>query len=194
MKLNRYISGLKDGNSQIVKEIYEKNLPHLRSWVLKNNGSEADALDTFQEGIESMIGKIYAGKIPDKLNFEGYLFTICKNKWFDKIKNKNREEQVRTIELERYTDDEQVQIELLDDDHQTDFLKVMLDDTFVELSEVCQKLLGLIESGISTSEVALQMNMTNANTVYRRKFACYESWRNKLKQHKYYSSWDNNKT
>jgi len=187
MEINHYISGLKQGNRKIISEIYENNLQQLTRWVIKNNGNEDDALDIFQEGIEAIIHKIYNNTIPEKLNFEGYLFTICKNKWTDRLKSKKKEEVVRKEQLSRYDYDGDDTVSIKSD--QNRILGSMLEDTFEMLSPKCQKLVSLLESGLSPAEVAEEMNMTNANTVYRRKFACYESWKKYLKSHQKYSEW-----
>lgn len=188
MEINHYISGLKSGDRTVILEIYRQNLPQLTRWILKNNGSEDDALDIFQESIEIIIHKIYDNKLPSPLNFGGYLHTICKNKWIDKLKEIEKLEKVRNEELIRYTNEE-TQMKEIDKEEQGELLRVMLNDTFLELSEVCQKLISLLESGVSSAEAAKKMDMTNANTVYRRKFACYESWKKKIQNHDYYSLW-----
>lgn len=187
MDITDYISGLKTGDRKIIESIYQKHLGQLNSWILKNNGTEDDALDIFQEGIEAIIHKIYNNSLPDKLNFGGYLFTICKNKWYDKLKEKGKEEMVRKEQLIRYESIAD-NVELMDTD-QNSILQTMLHDTFQFLSPTCRKLVGLLESGLTSTEVAKEMQMSNANTVYRRKFACYESWKKHLMSHKAYSLW-----
>lgn len=52
-----------------------------------------------------------------------------------------------------------------------------LDTSFKELSELCQKLLRLLISGVSSAEASAQLGMSDANTVYRRKSACVGRWR-----------------
>lgn len=188
MTNDQYIHGLKTGDQTIIQKIYETNLGKLTSWIRKNNGSEDDALDLFQEGIEAIIKKIYQGKLPEKLNFDAYLFTICKNKWLDKLKDKKREHEVRNQELNRYDNEYQDDIAMDEDDRDTQ-MKRMLDDTFELLSETCQQVLSLLESGLSPAEVAEEMQMSNANTVYRRKFACYDSWKKHVMTHPYYKVW-----
>jgi len=187
MDANDYISGLKEGNRKVISEIYEKNLHQLSNWIQKNNGTEDDALDIFQEGIETIINKIFTNTLPQKLNFGAYLFTICKNKWLDRLKEKTKDEKVRKEQLERYNDVGET-VHSLDDD-QNNILRLMLNDTFQMLSPTCQKLVSLLESGLSPVEVAVEMKMTNANTVYRRKFACYDSWKKKLQAHQNYDVW-----
>lgn len=188
MTNNKFIQGLKSGDDGVIKEIYESNLPTLTSWIKKNNGSDDDALDIFQEGIESIIKKIFQDKIPEQINFKAYLFTICKNKWFDHLKDKKRDERVRDEELVRYTNEYQ-EDHAFDDQDKKANIKLMLDESFELLSSTCQQVLSLLESGLSPAEVALQMKMSNANTVYRRKFACYESWKKHVLAHRFYALW-----
>lgn len=188
MTNERFILGLKSGDNNIIKEIYESNLPTVTSWIKKNNGSEDDALDIFQEGIESIITKIFQAKIPEKINFNAYLFTICKNKWYDNLKEKKRDERVRDEELERYVNEYQDEQVFVGNDNKAQ-MKLMLDETFANLSPKCRQVLSLLESGLSPAEVAQQLNMSSANTVYRRKFACYESWKKLVLTHHFYALW-----
>lgn len=182
------IDGLKTSDEQTIQQIYARNLPVLTSWIMKNSGSADDALDVFQEGIESIIKKIFQAKIPDKIKFDAYLFTICKNKWLDKLKDKKREDKVRSEELSRYANEYQ-DVEASDDNDAQTQMKSMLDETFELLTPTCQQVLSLLESGLSPAEVAREMQMTNANTVYRRKFACYDSWKKHVMTHPFYKLW-----
>ncbi len=69
----------------------------------------------------------------------------------------------------------------------------MLTSTFQQISPLCQQLLKLIENGATADEVAQKLEMSNANTVYRRKFACLQSWRKHIEAHDYYNTWKKSK-
>ncbi|MEL7163088.1 MAG: hypothetical protein AAFN92_20175, partial [Bacteroidota bacterium] len=80
------------------------------------------------------------------------------------------------IEAERYTPDSSTvsDYERWEDDH---LEKRRLDQTLAQLSDTCQKLLRLLGRGVSPAEAAERLEMSNANTVYRRKNACLSRWR-----------------
>jgi len=191
MNSSEIIEGLLRGDEQVIASIYDKTLHKVKQWIINNNGTYDDGMDIFQDALEAVIEKAYAQKLPDNLIFEAYLFSICKNKWYNKIKEKDRELQVRNSELERYKDMNVVQeLEYFSSDDNN--LKKMLSDTYYQLSHICQKLVSLVEAGEKPADIAEALNMSSANTVYRRKFACYESWRKHLLKHPYYKYWKHN--
>ncbi len=46
-----HILALRNGDFTILHQVYTDNAATISSWITKNNGSLADAQDTFQEGI-----------------------------------------------------------------------------------------------------------------------------------------------
>lgn len=183
-----YIEGFASADQKTIAVFYENNLHKVSKWIQKNNGNEEDALDIFQDGIESIIRKIFDKKLPQNVNFEAYFFSSCKNLWLKRIEKKSKEEKVRISEESRYTHDAADVINL-DEAYEEDSLKRMMSETFRKLTPVCQKLVVLLEKETNTEDIAVLLNMSNANTVYRRKFACYKSWRKYLEEHPFYSKW-----
>lgn len=104
------------------------------------------------------------------------------------MREKNKEERVRMVELERFNDvsfDEH--FELVNDDEAK--VMQMLSVTFAELSPLCQQLIPLAQDRVPAKEIAAELDMTNANAVHRRKFACFEAWKKRIQKHAYYSIW-----
>ena len=62
----------------------------------------------------------------------------------------------------------------------------IMDQTFVQLSELCQKVINLLRGGKKPEQIATILEMSNANTVTRRKFACMASWIELVKMDKMY--------
>ena len=91
-------------------------------------------------------------------------------------KKKSKEAEVRLWEEEKYKGEGSV-VSMLEAVEEEEIRQERLDKTFKQLSELCQKLLRLLISGISSAEAALQLGMNDANTVYRRKNACVGRWR-----------------
>ncbi len=183
-----YIGGFTSGDQEIIGLFYEQNLPKVTNWIVKNNGNAEDALDVFQDGVESLIQKMFANKLPPDVNVEAYFFTTCKNMWFKRIGKKIKEDKVRITEEHRYTNDT-TQEDNLDYDYERDGLKRMMSETYNKLTPTCQKLVSLLEEEVAAEEIAELLEMSNANTVYRRKFACYKSWRKYLLEHPFYPMW-----
>ncbi|MTB50153.1 RNA polymerase sigma factor [Lewinella sp. W8] len=172
----RYIIALRDNDSRLLEELYRECSPKILSWVTKNNGSAADARDLFQEALISLHHSAHQPDFTLTCPIGGLIFTICRNKWINQLRRKKKEAEVRIIEAERYTPESATvsAYERWEDDQ---LEKQRLDAGFAQLSATCQQLLRLLARGISSSEAAERLGMTNANTVYRRKNACLSRWR-----------------
>lgn len=174
---HKYLLALKQGDQKLLSELYSKHTPQVISWVRSNNGTIDDAKDVFQEAVIALYNKALDPDFVLSHPIGGLIFQICKNKWIDQIRKKNKESEVRTYEEQRYNNEspEAPLIELVE---QEELRQTKLNATFNQLSELCQKLLRLISEGIKSPQIAQQLQMSNANTVYRRKNACVERWRN----------------
>lgn len=170
------ILDLRKGDFGILDRIYKEHAPPILRWVIKNNGQAADAQDVFQEAIIALHQKANDPKFVLTCPLGGLLFSICRNKWLNQLRKKNKEAEVRTWQEEKYKDDNSL-VSVLEAVEEEEIRQKQLDTTFQQLSELCQKLLRLLISGISSAEAAERLGMTDANTVYRRKNACVGRWR-----------------
>jgi RNA polymerase sigma factor (sigma-70 family) len=157
---------------------------------MNNSGTEQDGFDVFQESLLAILQIISDKDWKTDLPFGAYFFRVCRNKWIDQLRKKNKEQEVRTTELHRYK--EKQYDNLFEYENQEDEIKfkLMMVDTFKQLSPLCQKLIPLTQSNTPTNEIADTLEMPSANTVYRRKFACYDTWKKLLMKHKYFPLWE----
>ena len=89
---------------------------------------------------------------------------------------------VRLAEEERYTHDTTPDILTLAEDIEAEnAAQSRLANTFAQISDLCRQLLRLLADGMPASEVAAQLQMNSVNTLYRRKNACIERWRELFK-------------
>jgi RNA polymerase sigma factor (sigma-70 family) len=173
----RYIDGLRRQDSVILEEIYQKYSGIIRQWVLQNSGSVEEAKDLFQEGLIQLY--LIASDPHFQLTCSfGYFFQlVCQRKWFKELKKNKKDQEVRLSEQSRINiqeSDPQLEKEKLEDEIRREEI---LDQTFHQLSDLCQQLLLKIKTGASASEIAEQLDMNNANTVYQRRHACIKRWK-----------------
>ena len=173
---HQFIVALRNGDFSILDAVYREHAPSIRTWVLRNNGTPDDAQDVFQEAIIALHQKANDPAFVLTCPLGGLLFSICRNKWLNQLRRKNKEAEVRNWEAEKYKDESSL-VSVLEQVEEEQLRQERLDQTFQQLSELCQKLLRLLISGLSSAEVAVQLGMTDANTVYRRKNACVGRWR-----------------
>jgi len=173
---DQHIQALRRGDFAVLDKIYREHATAMRRWVLKNNGTSADAQDIFQEAIIVIHQKANDPAFVLTCPLGALLFSIGKNKWLNQLRKKNREAEVRSWEEARYKE-EGALTSTLEAVEEEAIRQGKLDATFKQLSELCQKLLRLLVSGVSSADAAVQLGMNDANTVYRRKNACVERWR-----------------
>ncbi len=173
---NKYIRSLRAGDYSVLSAIYREQAAATRQWVLKNNGSIADAQDVFQESILALYQKVADPNFVLTCPIGALLLSIARNKWLKILAQKKREAGVRLAEEARYKTEDKQFVSLLEAVEEEEMQQKKLDATFQQLSETCQKLLQLIAKGSPTAMMVEQMGMNDANTLYRRKNACIGRW------------------
>ncbi len=173
---HRYILALREGSYSLLEELYQKHAPQISKWVQRNNGSADDAQDVFQDTILALHQKAADHSFILTCPIGALIFQISRNKWLNQLRKKNKDAEVRIVEEQRYKYESNILL-TFEEIEETEIRHQKLDKTFKQLSEICQKLLRLLAKGVSSSEAAATMGMSNANTVYRRKNACGERWR-----------------
>ena len=188
-----YLDGLKSADRDVIHDIYQTFLPDITKWVMNNSGTEQDGFDVFQASLEAILHVISDKDWNTELPFGAYFFRVCRNKWISRLRKIKKEQTVRTSELQRYT--EKQYDDLYENEKQDEDLKIklMLSETLKQLSPHCQKLIPLTQANTPASEIAEALDMPTANAVYRRKFACYETWKKLILNHKYYPLWKSSK-
>lgn len=180
------VTGLLEGKRDIINKIYAKYLNTAIAWISKNNGSRQDGLDVFQEALMHILISAKKGKLVIKSSFGAYLLSTCKYLWLGKIRKENRLSIVRNIPEETLTIEAPLRIEEAEKDY---WLHSFLENNRKKLSETCNQLLSLLAQNKKPGEIAVQLQMTNANTVYRRKFACFKKWRELIESDPMYHQW-----
>ncbi|HOY15858.1 MAG TPA: sigma-70 family RNA polymerase sigma factor [Haliscomenobacter sp.] len=176
MSDENYLHALCAGDTQRIRSIYQQYAGQIQRWVEDNNGSAADAQDLFQDGLIAIYDRYCGSDFQLSSSFGALLFGICKRKWFDRLKEKNRETVVRKVEEERYNDDHDPSI-----DSEAAFQELQKQETLVKtfalLSAQCQQMLTLLGRGVAAEQIALQLSIANANAVYQSKHRCMSRWK-----------------
>lgn len=171
-----YLVALRENDSRKLEELYAACSPGIIRWVTANNGTVADARDLLQEALISLHGSAHKADFALTCPINALVFTICRNQWISQLRRKKKEAEVRNAEAERYAP-EIVSVSAYERWEEEQLEQDRLDQSLAQLSETCQKLLKLLGRGMSSAEAAEQLGMPAANTVYRRKNACLQRWR-----------------
>lgn len=181
--LDPLYQGIKDGDPQVMRQIYEEQFDKVVHWIIKNGGSEADGQDIFQDTLEAIIIGLHKNKIPERSSPGAYIMQIAKNKWIDKIRRKKVDQRVRSDEFIRPIGDKTVEETYIAVEEEQSKYRLM-DHTLKELSELCQKLVRMILAEKKTEEIVSELNFPNANAMYRRKFGCMKTWKDLIQKYR----------
>ncbi|HEY9115889.1 MAG TPA: sigma-70 family RNA polymerase sigma factor [Bacteroidales bacterium] len=87
---NQVIDEFIENKNNALEKLYKHNYKIVRSYVLKNSGTEADAKDIFQDAMLVCWMNLKEDKfiVKNEFSLSAYLYKIAKYKWLDKLKSK----------------------------------------------------------------------------------------------------------
>jgi len=153
------INGILSGDHAIIKAFYEKHLPQVKSYILKNSGSETDAEDVFQDAMVVLYQKLKSGVLEIRVPITTYFYGICKNTWRNRRRKNKRlviEEEFEVYESTSY-DISLEEIEYKEKEH-------LYRKHFQNLSTDHRKILCLFFEGKSMKEISLIIGCTEGYT------------------------------
>jgi len=174
------LKGILRHDNLILQYIYKQYYYKINYFIKKNQGSEDDASDVFQEAIIVIYRKLKENDlIFEKSSFAGYLFSVCRFLWLKQLEK-------RRIERERINDSLPFQEDLYDEN-----LVELVDKNeryglyqkhFATLSTDCQKLMQLFFERIPLKEIAKVMGYKSEKYAKTRKYKCKEILIKRIKQ------------
>jgi RNA polymerase sigma factor (sigma-70 family) len=180
LSANTFIEKLKAGDKDLLRGLYKDYLDRVVYWISTNNGNQEDGYDIFHDTLEALINKSFSQEQNfNQNNIGSYIMQIAKNKWIDQLRRKKTFQKVRKSITERLDSEYNIEEDYIS--VETEHIRQQaLQEAFGKLSDVCQKLLSLIIQERKTDEIVKALDMSNANTMYRRKHACLQSWKTNI--------------
>jgi RNA polymerase sigma factor (sigma-70 family) len=83
--------GLAKGDANVFDFLHRKYGPALLGYVLKNNGTQADAEELIHTTLLKIWENINKGSYQMTSRFEAYFFTIATNLWIDELRRRKRQ-------------------------------------------------------------------------------------------------------
>ena len=174
------LKGILRHDNLILQYIYKQYYYNINYFIRKNQGSEDDASDIFQEAIIIIYRKIKENDlIFEKSSFKSYLFSVCRFLWLKQLEK-------RRIEKEKLNDSLPYQEDLYDDNLNELIEKNerygLYQKHFSTLSTDCQKLLQLFFEKVPLREIAKVMGYKSEKYAKKRKYKCKELLISRIKQ------------
>ena len=161
-------TAIRTGNDdEVLDFLYKDTLPVVRNYVMVNSGTMEEADDLFQDAVLYLYNMVYDNKIPDIKNIGGFIFRAAKNSWINKAKKNRRKIPLEnTYELVDYGVDS---LSIIIDEEKQDALNSLFD----KIGEVCKQVMTMqVYQRLSMEEIAMKMNLGNANAAKAQNYRC----------------------
>ena len=96
--MNNILSDLKAENNFAFGKLYQDNFGKISNFVQNNSGNQADAEDLFQDAMMVLVEKLRQDNFQLTASMDTYVYAICKNLWFKKLRDKNFELSVDEVQ------------------------------------------------------------------------------------------------
>ena len=163
------INGFRNNDPETIEKIYNELFPMIKRLIKFNSGTPSDAKDVFQEALMVIHSKIENDDFILCCSFKTFLYSICRNIWFNQLRN-------RKGHFKEFTDNE-IFVEIIDNKN---ILKeaymnkeyFLFRHHFEKLSSEHKKLFQLFFSKYSFKQIADIMNFKNAAMARKEKLFC----------------------
>ncbi|GAB5399655.1 MAG: hypothetical protein Aureis2KO_12400 [Aureisphaera sp.] len=163
------MKGSKAERNSALKVLYVNNREKVSSFVLRNNGSEEEAKDIYQEAVISFYENVRDGKFKGESAIGTYLYSIAKFKWLNQIKKDQIREGHHEKAVDRNIQDSPL-MSLMEGEKKQNVLQIL-----DELGAVCKQL--LIENlyhNASMKEIAAGGDFSSEQVVRNKKYKCLQ--------------------
>jgi RNA polymerase sigma factor (sigma-70 family) len=161
MKDEVVIDKIKKGDETALEFLYKKHYKMMLNMVQKNNGTEDEAKDVYQDALIVFWEKVASGDFILTSKISTYLYSVCTNLW--------RKELARKKKL---TSDEGNEATITMNFEQNEQIKA-IQTCISRLSDTCQKVLTMYYfEKTSMNEIALQLGFSNSDTAKTKKYKC----------------------
>lgn len=168
MDKSEMLNQLRGSNSrQALEEIYTY-FPKVCNYILANQGTEDEAKDVFQESVVILYEKAQAPSFELSSNANTYVFSVCKNIWYAKLRAKGKVTVSSHLQDDYFKQEED---QSTDKEEQYNQLDVIID----QLGEKCKSVLHrfyFLKQGMA--EIADKLGYSSVNTAKTQKYKCLE--------------------
>ncbi len=148
------------GDEKVLEYLYKKYFKMMSNIVMKNNGTEDEAKDIFQDALIVFWQKVTSDSFVLTSRVSTFLYSVCNNLW---LKELNRKSRFSTEENER--------AEVIDYDRQERIDAINL--CLSKLGDTCKSLLSYYYfDELSMVDIAEKMGFANADSVKSKKYKC----------------------
>ncbi len=162
MKDADILQRIESGDERALDYLYQRHYRMMIRYITKNNGTEDEAKDVYQDALIVLWEKVRKGQFVLTAKISTYLYSVCKNLWHKELERKAR----HNGEMREGTDDSYQHLEKQE--------RLMAIRTCIEaLGDTCQKVLMYYYfDRLSMQDIATELGFANADTAKSKKYKC----------------------
>lgn len=180
---DQLLEGIRAGDHQVLKQVYDLYLPGVAYFVKTNSGSQADALDVFQDGLVVLYKKLLPGDFVLTSTLKTYLQAVCRRIWMNKRTKTKGVFKVEITEEETNTVLDTSTETLIEKEERESVFR----EYFFQLGKDCQQILSFAFSGIKMKEIAKKMGIASEGAARKKKFKCQQRLVDRIKKDSRYN-------
>lgn len=167
---NLLIAGLAKQNSAAINTIYKDNFGIVQAYIYKNNGSEDDAKDVFQEAMVVLYEKSKNADFVLTSKIGTFLYAISRHIWLKKLQKSAKNKTKPLEDFEGIFDDEN-ELEKMEEKEQ---ILQRLETAVEKLGEPCSSLIkAFYLEKQNMQKIAERFGYTNAENAKTQKYKCF---------------------
>jgi RNA polymerase sigma factor (sigma-70 family) len=161
LKDSEVIEKMKKGDESALEYLYKKNYKMMVNLIVKNNGTEEEAKDVYQEALIVFWQKTTSGDLVMTSKISTYLYSVCQNLWRKELDRKTK------------FSNEATERGAYDSEAERDEKVKVIHDCLALLGESCRKILSYYYfDELSMNDIAEKMGFANADTAKTKKYKC----------------------
>ncbi|MBY0427016.1 MAG: RNA polymerase sigma factor, partial [Cytophagales bacterium] len=161
------IEGIQSGrDDKVLAYLYKETLPMVRNFVMKNQGSEEEANDIFQDAVIRFYHAVKKGAFQEKCSVSTFIFGIGRNLWINAVKRKGRQMEDTSSEFI------QDSVDLLSNIISDEKVKAV-NELLGKIGENCAQLLKYsIYEELSMREICQRMGFSSEDVAKTNNYRC----------------------
>lgn len=176
---SQIIEAIKEGrDDKALNNLYTDVYPKVESFIVKNGGDEDEAADIFQDAVLIFYKQVKKEKFKEDNPISGFIFTVSRNLWYNRIKKKNRNNHLSEYEYE-LPNDKNVMDDLLTEERENKINQLL---SYME--EKCRNILIYsIFHKFSMKEISKKMGFTSEDVAKTKNYKCKKKLMKVLQKH-----------
>ncbi len=165
----RILEAIRSGSDgKVFEQLYIKIFYKVNAMIMKSGGDTDEARDIFQDAVLTFYKQVKLGKYKYETEIDGYIYTISRNAWYNRLKIKNRLTDIEETYFKNEDSSENPESDYFDKEKSSQLYK-LLD----ELGDRCKELLiNTFYNGLSMKEICKVMGFSNENAAKTKNYKC----------------------